>query len=561
MLAAAGLAVRMVWLLRHPDLATARAAERQQRRVIPTPGRPGSLLGRSAQHYVPLAVSRQVPSCFADPLLIEDNQLAEVSIAVGRILQRDARDIQQTLIQRRSKRFVWLQRRISESQAEAIEQLHFRGVGIVPEWTRDYPSGSLAATVLGFRRIDGVPGGGLELTQDRFLTGADGRRVVLIDARRRPIGPLPAESCPPQDGGSVFLCLDAVIQDYLQQAVTDSLQQFSGQWGVGVVADPQTGAILAMCSLPGYDPNAYNTADAATMTNRVVTTPFEPGSIFKPLITAGAVEAGAVRYEDKIFCENGVYRAHRGGRITDHGESHGPLSVADGVILSSNICLAKVGEKLGNNQIHEIVRRFGFGESTGVELPGESGGIVRALAKWDGYSLRRVPFGQEISATALQLTMAFCSLANGGVLLKPYLVDTIADAEGRVIYRGGRRVVRRVISPPVAAQTLAVMQQVVEQGTGKPCRMSRWTCFGKTGTAQIAGQGGYVPDAYVGSFLGGAPVNHPRLVCLISIYHPVKSKGYYGSKVAAPFVKEVLQRSLTYLGVPDDCDETLLVHR
>ncbi len=552
LLAVAGLGARLVLLVRQGDCEMAGKAVRQQRMVIPLPGRPGSIFARSSRRYVPLAISRQVPSCYADPFLLADDDLDDVAIAVGDALSMDPREVQSKLLARRRGRFAWLKRQISQQEAAAIRALSIRAVGVTHEWRRAYPNNQLAATVVGFRRLDGEPGGGLELTQQKYLAGRPGRRVVLADAFRRPIWPLPTESYPPQDGAMVFLHLDAIIQGYLQEAVAAAVEKFSAKWGTGVVVNPRTGEVLAMCSVPTFNPNEFNTIEASSRTNRTVCVPFEPGSVFKPIIAAAAVESGAVSYETEIFCENGRYRAHRGGWIGDHDKSYGYLSVADGVVFSSNICLAKIGEKLGNGGLYRTVRRFGFGRRTGVELSGESGGIVRPLRRWNGYSLRRVPFGQEISVTALQLTMAFSSLANGGLLLEPRLVARITDADGRTLYSSKRQVVRRVLSPQVAAQTLAVLQQVVERGTGRRCRLRQWTSFGKTGTAQIPGPGGYVEGAYVSAFVGGAPVRRPRIMCLIAVYWPDASKGYYGSVVAAPGVKEVLQRSLRYLNVPPD---------
>ena len=551
LLAVAGLGVRQSWLLREDAGRAVRRAERQQRMVLPLPARPGSIFARTARRYVPLAASRQVPSCYADGLLIPDSKLDEVAIAVADALDMDPRDVQDKLLARRENRFIWLKREITDAQADAVRALRLRALGITHEWRREYPSGDLAATVIGFRRTDGVAGAGLELTQDAFLAAEGGQRVVLADARRRAIWPLLAESRAPRDGRHVMLCLDAVIQEYLQNALAEAVAKHDAKWGAGVVVDPATGEVLAMCSVPTYDPNQYNVADAEQQTNRTITTPYEPGSVFKPIIAAAAVELGLVSYETNVFCENGTYQAPRGGRISDHGHSYGSISLEDGVVYSSNICMAKVGEMLGNETIHAVVRSFGFGEETGVELPGESAGIVRPIAKWDGYSLRRVPFGQEISASTMQLAMAFSALANGGLLLRPRLIDQVTDDEGRVLLRGGRQVVRRVLSPAVAARSLAVMEQVVQRGTGKACRMKKWTSFGKTGTAQIAGPGGYVDEAFTSSFVGGAPTSDPRLICVISVYWP-RTGGHYGSTVAAPYVRQVLEQSLTYLGVPPD---------
>ena len=307
-----------------------------------------------------------------------------------------------------------------------------------------------------------------------------------------------------------------------------------------------------MCSVPTFNPNRFGSVSAGRRTNRAVSTPFEPGSAFKPIIAAAAVESSIADYSTRIFCENGFYRPHRGGRITDHGKSWDYLSLTEGVVLSSNICMAKIGEKLGNAMLFKSAYHFGFGKRTGIELAGESPGIIRPLERWDTYSTPRVPFGQEISATAIQLTMAFCSLANGGLLLRPRLVDQVITPHGQVVYSSRREVVRRVLSPQVADQTLSVLQDVVERGTGKQARLTRWTTFGKTGTAQIPGPGGYMEGAYTGTFIGGGPVARPRVVCLISIYHPDRAKGHYGGTVAAPYVRDVIKRTLTYLDVPPD---------
>ena len=552
LLALGGLWVRLTVLMHDYRGKWTEKAARQQRRELQLPARPGGIFARTSRSYVPMAISRQKPSCFADPAMIPDASLDEVALAVGNILDINPVDIQRKILDRREHHFIWLQRGISELQARRIYDLDIPAIAVQQEWKREYPLGELAATVSGFRRIDQIAGGGIELSQDNYLAARNGKAVVLTDAARRPIWPVSDESFPPRDGSDVFLCIDAVIQSYLYEALREAFETFSAKWATGVVVDPQSGSVKAMCSVPAFDPKTYSCAGPACLTSRAITVPFEPGSVFKPIIAASAVDTGAVCYEDEIFCENGAYRAHRGGRITDHGKSYGNLTVAEGVVVSSNICMAKVGEKLGNEGIWHAVSRFGFGRKTGIELPAESPGIVRPLGKWDGYSLRRVPFGQEISVTSLQLAMAFSALANGGLLLRPRMIEQIVDANGQVLYRSRRQVVARAISPSTASATLKVLADVVSRGTGKRCRMNDYHAFGKTGTAQVAGVGGYVEDAYVSSFIGGAPVSHPRLICLISVYWPDKSKGYYGATVAAPGVRDVLAKSLTYLNVPAD---------
>lgn len=559
-LAVCGLSFRLVMLVLNNGPRAAQAV-RQQRMSLRVPARPGGIFARAGSSFVPLAISTESPYCFADPSLLSDDEIYPVSFCVSQILGVEPWRIAELINARREGRFVYLGRDISTDQASAIRELGLRAVGVGYEWTRDYPNRALAATVVGFRLRDGSGGGGLELSQDALLRARDGTQVVLADGARRPIWPVYQGSTPPRDGHGIFLFLDSVIQDQLQSAVAESVEKFSAKWGTGVVIDPKTGAILAMCSAPGFDPAEFAKATPASMTNRAVTVPYEPGSVAKPIFAAAAVDAGLLEYESIIFCENGQYNARRGGKISDHGKKYGDLSLEDIVVYSSNIGMAKVGEILGNPAIYTVARRFGFGSKTGIELPGESGGIVRPLKKWDGYSMRRVPFGQEISSTALQLAMAFSAIANGGQMLRPRLIDKITDSDGTILFESQKQVVRRVLSPQTAAKTRRVLAQVIQRGTGRACKLDGWSSFGKTGTAQIPGPGGYAENAYTGTFVGGAPVEDPALICVISIYWPESSKGYYGSVVAAPYVKRVLAESLAYLDVPPDQVSSSLASR
>ena len=554
MLSAGALLFRLGLMLSNTPVREARArqAVRQQRMVIPLPARPGNIFAHALNRYVLLAGSKQVPSCYVDPGMISDSDLAEASIRVGEALGISPVEVQNTVMMRRPGRFAWVKHDITDSQAEKIQKLDIPAFGITYEWRRDYPNAALGATVLGFRRHDGVGGAGVELAQEKYLTAVEGKKIVLADAGRRPIWPVLEDSMLPQDGKHVFLCMDVAIQGYLQEAVVESLEKFKAKWGVGIVVNPNTGQILGMCSMPSFDPNEFATTPMERMTNKAICAPYEPGSAFKSIIAAAAVDDGVVNYQTPIFCENGTYIAPRGGRISDHGASYGELPLTDVIVYSSNIGMAKVGEKLGNRKLFGILGAFGFGRDTGIDLPGESPGIVRLLHKWDGYSTRRVPFGQEVSVTSLQLVMAYAAITNGGLLLKPRIVDFVNDASGRTVWRSQREVVRRVLKESTCEETLGVLQQVVERGTGKACKLDRWTSFGKTGTAQIPGQGGYIDGAFVGTFVGGAPVGRAEVLCLISIYWPNKSLGHFGATVAAPYVKKVLSRTLSYLNVPPD---------
>ena len=538
----------------HPQALQRSTAQQQVTR--PVPAKPGSIFGRTRTRYVLLACSRRVPGCFVDPFVLPDHQFDDAAIGLGRILGVSPVGLQDLLIRRRNARYVVLSKEITDDQLRRVRDLKkerkLRAIGVDYRWGREYPARSLAAAVVGFRHKDGAAGGGLELSQDARLRPTDGRQVLLGDVRRRAVWPVPERSIEARDGHNVFLTLDVVIQGFLDEAVAEAVETFDAKWGTGIVVEPMTGRILAMSSAPTFDPNRFNKSAPATRTNRCISVPFEPGSAAKPLFAAAAVDMGLMSYETRIFCENGRYRARRGGTITDHGRNYGWLTLREVVERSSNIGMAKVGEAIGNDRLWQWVKRFGLGDKSGIELPGESAGIIRPRAKWDGYSLRRVPFGQEMATTALQMAMAFAAMSNGGQLLRPRLIEQVRNAENEVVYEGRREVVRRVLSPQAAAATLSVLQGVVDRGTGRGCRLDSWTTFGKTGTAQIPGPGGYTDGAYVGTFIGGGPVGSPRALCLISVYWPDESKGYYGAKVAAPYVRRVLDRTLAYLRVPAD---------
>ncbi|MFP4353919.1 MAG: peptidoglycan D,D-transpeptidase FtsI family protein [Phycisphaerae bacterium] len=563
LLALVGLAARLVLLIRNGSCQVVQQAVRQQRMVIPLPGRVGSIRACASGSFPLLAGSRQAPLAYADPSLLSELQWQEQTLHLAEILhsQLTAPDRQvrrwrmyDEIISRRrqGRRYHVLGRDLSERQVEQIRQLDCRAVGIQHEWKREYPNGPLASAIVGFRRRDGVAGGGLELLLDDVLASRDGRRVMLADARRRPIWPVCQDSVLPSDGSDVFLTIDLNIQRFLSEAVGDSVQKFHAQWGTGIVINPHTGEILAMCSAPTFDPNRYSTTDPEAMANLAISAPVEPGSVLKPIYAAMAVQLGLVSWQSRFDVENGVYRAQRGGTIRDtHPEK--VLSLRDIVIRSSNIGMAKIGEILGNERSYKIARHFGLGELTGIELPAESAGILRDLEDWDGYSMRRVPFGQEISTTTLQLGLAFSALANGGLLHKPRLIHHITDPDGKV-RTPQVAPPRRVLSRDVAASALDVLREVVEDehGTGENCRLSRWTSFGKTGTAQVPNRHGYNDRDYLGSFVGGAPAEKPALLVVISIYKPQRSRGYYGGTVAAPYVARVLEQSLEYLDVPPD---------
>jgi len=558
--ALAALAGRVVWIQVARGDALGETAARQQRSRIELPAKTGNILARDRDGFVLLAGSRQVRSIYADPALLGEENFVAAADKVGEALGVPSSGIYETLVRNRFERFAWLSREVSDAQVRAVEELRMPAVRVTHEWRRRYPHGPLAAQVVGYRRLDGVGGAGVEFQADGWLRAAPGMKELRTDAARRGKYAQVTSYRPPRDGQHVLLTLDVVIQGYLEEAMAEAARQYEAKSVMGVVMDPQTGALLAIGSAPGYDPSrfddpAYRREHRDHVRNRALTDPYEPGSSFKPFIACGAVEMGEATLRTEFFCHNGLYHAYRGGTIRDFpGEHFGTIPLREIVVHSSNIGMAKLGERLGNASLYRVGWAFGFGSRTGVDLPGECPGALVPAARWTSYATRRMPFGQgPISVTALQLATAFGAIANGGVLMKPWIVDRVVDADGTESHRGGPQPVRRVLSEAVAEQFRRdVLVQVVERGTGKKARLDRWQVFGKTGTAQIGTRTGYPERAYTATFVGGAPVSRPRLVCVVSVYWPDYAKGYTGGSVAAPVVRDVLGRSLAYLDVPTD---------
>ncbi len=572
MVALVALCARMGLMLQDSRAIAMKMAEKQERMSVHVAARPGYLFVRASNAKMMVAGSTQVPSVFADCRVLRDDELGDVAVAVGAALHMDATAVQNIFFTRRDSQFTWIKRRITKAEEEAVRRINRPGIGITYEWKREYPEADMASTLIGWCRPDNTPGGGLEQSLHKWLQGRDGQRIMRTDAARRPT--LVDDEHVPVNGNNVYLTIDENIQKVLEEQITLAVDKSKAKWGVGIVMNPRTGEIWGMTSVyldPNtrrpivFDPNSVNEpgrggTPAEAKTNYCVTVPFEFGSAGKTLYAAAAVNAGVMSWETKLNCEGGVYHSARGGTISDHGSRYGVISLMDIICFSSNIGMGKVGMACGNTLLHRIAVEYGFGRKTGIEMPGESRGILRPLRQWDGYSTLRVPFGQEISATALQLATAYCALANGGELIKPRIIDYITDSNGKEIYRSKTEILRRVLRPDVAAMAVESMKGVVERkgGTGKNAWSENYTTFGKTGTAQIPsttpGRPGYITGAFTGTFVGGAPANNPELVCLVSIHYP-RVGSHYGGTVAAPFWKVIVEKTLEYRGVPHDRPE------
>jgi len=499
-----------------------------------------------------LAASVEVPSVFADPFVIEDP--ADAASRAGPVLGMTADELFRILTEDRTQRFVWLKRRVSPETAEAVRRLGVFGVGLAAEGERHYPNGSLAAHVLGFVGQEEQGLEGLEQMFDARLAGRKGQAYILADRRRRPIWSEPDQFVAAEDGEHLVLTIDAMIQAWAEEAVAEARDKFHAASATAIVMDPRTGAILALANVPTFDPNRYGETPADARRNRAVTDPSPPGSCAKPFFASVALERNAVRLGEVLYCEDGYWAA---AKLRDAGHRYGNLTFEEIVIKSSNIGMAKLGTRLGNKRLYEALVGFGFGRRTGVWLPGESPGLVYPLARWTRLSTTRVPFGQEFSATPLQLVTAFAAIANEGKLLRPKILRGVLDARGRVVADLAEpEIVGKALDPATARKMIdRTLVGVIERGTGKACQIPGYRVFGKTGTAQkIDPETRRISNTrYIGSFLGGAPADDPRVVVLVSINEPDPSLGYYGGTVAAPAVKKILERTLEYLGVsPSD---------
>jgi len=538
------LGVRLVFIDTRLKPRLLEIAHRQQQGESVFPARRGMILDRRGRV---VALSRQMPDVFVDPALVDDidHTAAELSARIN----RPATEIAGAIRRRNDSRFVVVARRVDEVTAEAVRGMGDPAVGLADRMHRAYPMGDSLAHVIGWVGRDGGGLEGIELTYDEHLRGRDGRQSTIRDARRRALRRSGQSIVSPVDGGHLVLTLDTEIQRIAEEALSRSLTEFEAESGVVIVMSPTSGEVLAMASLPAFDPNNPAASAAHRRRNRALTDPVEPGSSFKPLLACGALQAGLVSPVERIDCHMGVHRFGR--RVVRDTTPHGPLDLCGIITHSSNIGMGIIAERMGSNLLHETICSFGLGQRTGIELPGESSGVVYPLRSWTSYSPTSLAMGYEVLATPLQLVTAFAAIVNDGILLKPRLVYERLGPDGMVLDSFDRpTIVRRVVSSEVARyMTRELLVSVVENGGGWRAKTGPYRVLGKTGTAKLtySDRSGYEPGAYQSMFVGAAPVETPRLVALAIVRRPNPAIGYYGGKVAAPVVGTILTQALAYL--------------
>lgn len=531
---------RLAWLqiVRHADLAA--MAERQYTRTVALHAPRGPIVDR---HGAVLAASTPAYSLFVQPRHVGDP--VRVATRLASILRAPESELHAALVSGRS--FTWLRRRLPPAVAEQVKALREPGLGLVPEPLRLYPNRELAAHVVGF---EGVDGGleGVERAWEEALAGVPGKAIVDRDALGRDVATQHVLQAPVA-GHGVMLTLDTNIQYVVERELDAAWRRTGAKGAMALVLDPRTGDVLATAVRPTFNPNTFlDVPHREVWRNRIVTDPFEPGSTFKMVLAAAALQEGVVRPEDAVFAEYGRIRIAR-TTIRDW-KKYGWLTFAEVLQNSSNVGTIKVALALGGPRYHRYVTAFGFGAPTGLGLPGESRGLVRDPERWSALSLPTMSIGQEVSVTAVQLAAAFGAVANGGTLMRPRLVRAVFDAEGREIRRFEPVAVRQVIAPHTARTLTRMLTSVVESGTGHKAAIPGYEVAGKTGTAQkldhATGRYSHAPGVL--SFVGFAPADDPRFVMLALLDEPKTER--WGSEAAAPIFAAVGREILRYLDVP-----------
>jgi cell division protein FtsI (penicillin-binding protein 3) len=520
-------------------------AAREYIKVLKTQGKRGGIYDTAGRD---LAVSIDVQSVAVCAPRIKNPE--DIVQSLESILKIDGNDLIRRM--ESGKHFLWVKRCLSSKETDALRQLGLPGVSFVPEHSRLYPNRSLASQVIGFTGTDNSGLEGIEFFYDRELRGGTREDTVFRDALGRIFdrtGKKEFETEAAQyNGRNLVLTIDRTIQFITEKALEDAAATFSAKSGIAAVMDPETGAVLALAHFPFFNLNSFSRFDKELWRNRAVTDPFEPGSTLKIFIAAAALESGKFKASDVFYCEKGKYRI---GSDTVHDTNpYGRLTLENIIKFSSNIGAVKVAEQLGPEPVYNMLRDFGFGEKTEIDCPGETAGTLSSYRRWSKIDAGAIAFGQGLSVSVTQLLRAVSAIANGGVLMKPYIVRAITDADHKPVEKIMPVRVRRVISKETAQIVKNMMRGVLEEGgTGTAAALKGYTACGKTGTAQkIAENGEYAKGRYISSFIGFAPEENPRVAIAVILNEP--QKDHYGGIVAAPAFRNIAQEILNYLNVP-----------
>lgn len=539
------IGARLVYLqtVEH-DWLKKRALDQQQGALETTPLR-GLVLDRQGRE---LARSVSCESFFVVPGEIEN--VEETAARLAPLLKMESAALVATLqkAQSANKKFAWLARKVEDKEAEQIIALRLKGVYSQKESKRYYPNGPLAAHVLGFVGLDENGLGGIEQSYNERIQGDAGKVFLERDARGQSYSSFEMGARP---GQSVVLTIDQMVQYRTEQALMKAVMNSHAKSGTAIVLDPRTGEILALANAPTFDPNDVRASSAQARANQALQNIYEPGSTFKIVAYSAAIEKGLVTPESHIDCQMGSIMV--AGRLVHDHHPFGNLTISEALAKSSNVAAIKLGLKVGDREMHEYMKRFGFGSKTGVELAGETSGLLRDVEKWQPSSIGSIAIGQEVGVTPVQMAAAFGALANDGVRIAPHLVREVRGADGSLVYQAQPEQ-RRVVKAETAQALRHMLEGVTLNGTAKKAQLDGYTAAGKTGTAQKIDPKtkAYSKTKFIGSFVGFAPVENPSLVIIVVIDEPVGS--YHGGDVAAPVFSEIAEQILPELNVTPDSE-------
>lgn len=557
---------RLVWiqLVHGSDMAELSISQTMGINIVSSPR--GAIVDRDGEE---LAVSIMSKSLYADPVAMEDHPESDAAKS-GRNVKRLAADLLAAPLGISAEslysdftiegaRFVWIKRTLSPEMAEKVQLIikenNLPGLHFLEESKRYYTKGTMAAQVLGFVGTDDVGLSGIELAMDSIIKTRSKEMQETTDAVGNPIGESSMEDMRPQNMPTVYLTIDSKIQFVLEDALDRAMKETKSRAAAAILMDPHTGAVLGMASRPTFDPNDFGEYPVSTWTNRAISIIYEPGSVFKPIV-------GCMGLSENIITPQTVFEDKGSIKIADRvisnwdGEGRGQVPFEDIIKYSINTGMVQLGMQLGANQMIDYSKKFGFGQPTGIELPGEESGILYRPEDMYEPDIATMAIGQGIAVTPLQMLRAICAIANGGELLEPYIIDKIVMPDGRVLRQGQKKIVRRVITEDVAGQMRMMMEKVVSEGGGKPAHIAGYQIAGKTGTAEkLAEQGGYAPGEYIASFVGFVPAANPQYAMLVMLDTP--QGAFYGSQVSAPVFKDTLQQILVAKGIQPSTHEGL----
>jgi len=485
-----------------------------------------------------LAMDVPVKTLYVDTRHVENKE--QTIKVLSTILKMPVRDIEKKF----REKYPQIKRKLTVEEYTAIEKERLKGIVFEDDYKRIYPNGVLACHVLGFVNIDGKGIEGIELQYDDILAGDTGIVTILRDGRGNYLSSLSKTISRPVNGKDVYLTIDSRIQQIVEEEITNCWETSNPRKISVIVADPHTGEILAMANRPNFDPNTPGKFPAEYRKNYAVTDLFEPGSIFKIVTAAAVLEEKKVNINDVFNCEGGKWFIR--GHILHDSHPYGPLDFQHIIIKSSNIGTVKLALKIGEDTLYQYIKKFHFGEPTGIDLPGEIRGILRPVERWSDYSITAIPIGQEVGVTCLQAIRAISVFANGGYLIQPHILKKI-DPPDRLTAQSFEK--ESVISSTTVSTLNSILARVVsEEGTALKAHIPGYTICGKTGTAQKFENGRYSHSKFVASFIGFLPLENPKVAILVNVDEP---KGaYYGGAVAAPVFKEIAWRVVQYMGIP-----------